>query len=1136
MFNKIPDFQIKILPLLFLLAGVILPASLIYSIDESDLGESRALSRYFSPILRLELISFHEEQQIFRLGSGNIIRNSEKVFQEERIFTRDLDYRIDYDLGIITFAEEMLAEGSVEIEYSVIPAEINKQFYYYLSQDYTDTLRVTQTPRERFRLDFPDTQLNISGSKTISVSVASDEDFSVYQSLFLRIDGELRRNLRIRAQLSDSQSPLTPEGDTRELSSLDQIFIKLYGNEYEISFGDLDIAYEETQFINFSSRFEGLKAEWFGRNSYQGALAISRGKQSTNEFNGMDGKQGPYFITVAHIGTNVLIIPGSEEVYLNGLGMSRGTDYTIDYSFGSITFTSRHFIDSNSRIFVRFQYSDEDYRQNMYFNSSRIRITDRLTLSHHLIIQNDDRNNPLQETFSETDRQILKEAGDTPAWADGIIATDPGAGLYVKVIEGDLEYYRYVGPEGNGDYVLYFSFVGQGSGDYQQIAPNNFEFVGSNNGSWLPIRLLPSPQYRANYDLSLSWSGEFYEFMGEGIFTKYDRNTFSSLDSFDNDGFGMHWQMRLFPDFTRIDPDWLIYYRYLSQYLNTFSDIRDPQLNYDFYEITEMDSVASSEIGTTLSLNIEEVLYPRVRYLRKKGEDSYLLDNLLLDTTLHQRLVFPRINYRYSFARQSEEVPEKREVNIRQNQVNTAYIVHHLQLGGNYIYRTFRDATYPVDEEEREIGTRYRKKGLTLGTYQTKRAAGQLLINQEYNDLLDDDWQGVREALTFGGEGFLDFSDQRVRGAYSHSEVKQVMTGSESRYDMAEINLNNSLFDRGVNLYSNYALKNLEFYPYVRELIYVGENLGIYDSTGVVTEDGAYDYLMVQVGDPELSIEINADLMLNVTPRFFISSAEDEDERDFRSVMKRFLERIQSESYLQVMENSRSSRKWDVYLLRPELLMNPETTIYGRNIYRQTIWLDVIRGRILAKGAYHRDRVLDNRYQESFRTNITSRELMMRFTRYLSTDFELTYENRVEEESRYESSIRSNSYSLDIRNRLDNNLQFGTLLNITEENGDRTIGGVSYRLRSYGITENVSYFFQRRYRFFARLEYRRNERDGSGFLAFLPEKREGNIFRWNLRLNYQLNQYTSGGVEYSGNNYPLQDTVHQMKVEVRAEF
>ncbi|MBW6516444.1 MAG: hypothetical protein K0B81_07515, partial [Candidatus Cloacimonetes bacterium] len=277
---------ITILLFIVLIFGILFITQSQLSSEEQEVGQSTELRRYFSPILRTEQVSFREGYLRFQLNNSNIIRNSEKVYIEEKALQRDEEYQIDYELGIISFQETMLEFDSAEIEYSIIPEDINRQFYYYISYDYSDTLQVIQTGRDRFRLEFPDTQLNISGSKTITVSVASDEDFNIHQSLFLRIDGELRRNLRIRAQLSDSQSPLTPEGDTRELSSLDQIYIKLYGNEYEISFGDLDIAFDDTQFMNYTSRFEGLKAEWFGKNSFQGALAISRGKESSNEFFG----------------------------------------------------------------------------------------------------------------------------------------------------------------------------------------------------------------------------------------------------------------------------------------------------------------------------------------------------------------------------------------------------------------------------------------------------------------------------------------------------------------------------------------------------------------------------------------------------------------------------------------------------------------------------------------------------------------------------------------------------------------------------------------------------------------------------------------------------------------------------------
>lgn len=1131
---------------------------------EKEIGESIQVKRYFSPILRTELIDFQQGFRSFKLHSENILKNSETVAKEGHVFERNFQYHFDYERGIIHFTEEMPEVDWVEIEYSIIPEEIRDRFYYFLTVDYSDSLVVKTPPRERFRLGFTDTQLNITGSKSFAVSVGSDEDFSINQSLFLRLDGELRRNLRIQAQLSDSQSPLTPEGDTRELSSLDQIFIKLYGNEYEVAFGDLDITYSNTEFINYYGRFEGIKGEWYGRNRFQGALAIAKGKDHSNEFRGKDGKQGPYFLTVPNLGTGIQIIPGSETVYLNGVTMYRGTDYTIEYSTGSITFTARHFIDSNSLIYVRFQYSDQDYRQNMYFTASEIELTDRLTLSHHIIIRNDDKRNPLQETFSAEDRQILKEAGDNPAWAEGVIEVEPGEGLYILTTDGDLEYYEYVGSGADGNYLVHFSYVGVGKGDYRQVTPQSFEYVGQNEGSWLPVRLLPSPQYLANYDIALGWGGDFYQVRGEYIFTRNDQNTFSSLDSDDNNGHGTHWQMSLFPDFNRIEPNWMIYYRYLSENLATFADIRDPEMSYDFYEIAAVDTVASQEIGTELSMNIEDFIKPQVRYIRKNADESYKRDNFVFNTMLSQKSIIPSLNYRYSYARQSSESLDEREMRVENNQVNTTYQLNRFQLGGSYQRRIFRDSYLLLSDDDLysettifgrasgltdrmgyfnrgeaakvRSGSRYQNRGLTFGTYRTRSVAGQLYVRKEHNDIFDEGWTGLRESVTFGGESYIDIAEQRLRLNYSRREVKHIQQGGESKYDMAEINLNNTLLNRGINLFSNYTLRNVEFYPYVRDLIYVGKTLGIYDSTGVVTDDGEYDYIMVQVGDPEMSIEVNADLMLNITPRFFISQGDENGREGFSKAFNDFLRRVQLESYFLIMENSRASEKWDIYLLKPSMLMNEENTIYGRNVFRQTLWFDIVRGRVLSKIAYNRDRAMDNRYQESHRTDITAQELMFRFSRFFSSDFEFTYENRTEEETRYDSRIESDSFTLDIRNRLSPNAQLTSVLRYSEESGDSTAGGVSYALRSYGLTESISYFFQRRYRVFGRIEYRRNERKGSGFLAFLPEKREGNIFRWSFRLNYQLNPFTSGGVEYSGNNFPLQDTVHQMKVEVRAEF
>ncbi|MDY6915741.1 MAG: hypothetical protein SVM86_05470, partial [Candidatus Cloacimonadota bacterium] len=438
---------------------------------------------FYSPAIRLEKVNSSNTK--VELQHQNLIVNSEKIIKDSTSLNKPQDYEIDYSSGTINFHQDY---GFVLVEYAIYPEKLLREFSSFTVQTLADSEKV-QLKRPVFSQVYDDTQLNVSGSKTFKVSVANNEDFALDQSLFLKIDGKLGNNLFITAQLTDSQSPITPEGDSRELSNLDKVFLKLYGKNYDISFGDLEASFNQTRFINYQTKFEGLKASWTGKNEIMGALAISKGKQATDTFSGTEGKQGPYYLSVNNI-SGVQVVSGSETVYLNGNKLSRGSSYTIDYSEGSVTFTNENFIDSNSFIQVDFQYSDEEYNQNMYLASSKVDFSslaflENLQMKTFMIIQNDDKDNPLQQTFSESDKQALAEAGDSEAWVSGVTQVEVGEGLYIKVEEGDLEYYEYVGSQANGEYIIHFTYVGSG-GDYEVAEEGYYIFVGDGQGSYSP--------------------------------------------------------------------------------------------------------------------------------------------------------------------------------------------------------------------------------------------------------------------------------------------------------------------------------------------------------------------------------------------------------------------------------------------------------------------------------------------------------------------------------------------------------------------------------------------------------------------------------------------------------------------------
>ncbi len=1070
---------------------------------------------YFSPINKIERLYVSEDKLNFSLEYQTIFVNSEKVFNDSVIFLKNVDYQIDFQDGKISFFKPI---GHVFIEYQIYPPELIKRFSLYQVQEYSDTTEI-KLPTHRKQDMFSDTQLNIMGNKTISISVSNDEDFSLDQSLFLRINGKLSGNLRIEAQLSDSQSPITPEGDSREISSLDQIFIRLYGKKYEVSFGDLEMDFFSTRFMNYSPKFEGLKAGWFGKNTFQGALAIAKGKKSSIDFKGIEAKQGPYYITVNEY-TGVQVVAGSEEVFLNGLRIHRGVDYTIDYAEGSITFTNKHFITSNSRILIHFQYTDEDYRQNLYLFSSSADVLENFQVKYQLILQNDDKDNPLLELFSEDDIEVLKAAGDETAWGSGVYKVGEGEeGLYNYVEQGD--YYVYVGNDSTviGEYNIYFTEVGQEQGLYDYIEDGNYyEYVGE-GGEYLPVRKLPSSRNFANYNVQINYWGSFYNFVTEGIISILDKNTFSKLDDENNNGYAGHVELNLFPDWDNINPEIKFYYRNLRKDLTTFTDLDDPLESYEFIQLPDTlnKTVFFSEIG----FDILNTFKPQIRYKFINAHDFAKQRNFSFISNLKQKLVFPEISYRYlnwndDFDEDSNYDLSKSS--LEQHDLQVKYTISKIYLGSDYFLKKYKNEYFTLNT----LGEKLQEIKLTFGFLSKNKINAEIFAKQEQTDSLNisENWNRAQTSKTMGIKSFFNSKDHRGKVNYSHREIEGK---NKDKFDIAEITLNSSFLKDAFSFNTNYSLKNIEFYPKVRELEYVGEELGIYDSLGFVSEDGEYDYIVTNIDydNPEMSVEVNANITFFINPKMITDS---------------FFKKFQTETYLLISDNSISPYKKQIYLLNPDYLMDEEYTLYGKTIFEQTLWFDFIPRKFILRLDFEKEKTIDQRYNDQIETRkLQTWELMLRLISIKNSNYELILEQNEEQESRYEVDNISRSIILEVQNKLQNNLILKTSLNFSNEHGSERGSQNDYKITSYGLIETITYFFKTKYRFFCRFSYKRNQRKGYDYTSYI-DKIDGNIFKWNMNLNYKVSKIVYLNLEYSGNSYPLQDDTHQVRAEIKAEF
>ncbi len=470
----------------------------------------------------------------YRLGYEHIIAESESITYKDSLLVRGDDYRIEYDDGFIVLARPLASTDTLLIEFEVIPIEL-KQSYVWLkpvATGETDTVEYTPSPQ----LSHWGQRLDVVGSKGFAINIGNVGEPSLTQSLDLDISGEVSRGVFIKGSISDRNFATSPGGATQSLDELDKIIISLETKGFRGDFGDLELKGIDNSLLNFNRKLTGLNVSG-ETGDFRGAtaLAFSPGKQVELFFYGVDGKQGPYILSSPEISSSTslgnVFIPGTEEVYLDGIRLDRGNenDYNIDYYEKTIEFTPKNIISSKSRITVKIQFAPEGYRRSFYhINTFR---DNKLSIGVQYLGEKDDKNNPRNFELGEIERSAISDAGSfaDSSFSSGIKYTGAGLGDYTLAIDSlGQNYYEYVGTN-QGDYQINFSQVGQNQGNYEFAGSGRFLYIGRGNGAYLPIVFYPLPESRDYASVIFNRPGDLY-IDGELAVSRYDRNTLSNKD------------------------------------------------------------------------------------------------------------------------------------------------------------------------------------------------------------------------------------------------------------------------------------------------------------------------------------------------------------------------------------------------------------------------------------------------------------------------------------------------------------------------------------------------------------------------------------------------------------------------------
>lgn len=509
------------------------------------------------------------ELQPFILASGVVVALDGEVLPASA-------YHIDYRYGKLRLTDT-LAAGELVVRYRALPFSFDPAYVRRQGitlDEASDSSNViedleNQAARANRTVQDPfgNSKVQRSGSITRGIVAGNNRDVTVESGLRLQLAGEIVDGVNVQAVLTDENTPIQPEGTTQRLNEFDRVFIEIQSQKGTVQLGDFDVRYQSSEFGRFTRKLQGIHlfSDIPSRSggdpllSVDVAGATARGIFRTQEITPIDGIQGPYRLEGENGEQFLIIVAGSEVVYLDGVAMVRGesNDYVVDYATGEITFTPNRIITSDRRINVEFQYTTNQFSRAL---------TGGTVQANFWQAKNGRARSSFGVTFlREADGDLFNEEfGLTTADSLQIIAAGDGlaqrSGAEPVVYDPEAPYVQYVLetiPDGAGStdsifvaldaqpadsvevFRVRFTRVGTRTGSYVRLGRGVngilYEYRGPGEGDYEPVRVLPKP---ANRNL-LDFNGRlepfpFVEVFGEWARSFNDQNSLSSVDNADD--------------------------------------------------------------------------------------------------------------------------------------------------------------------------------------------------------------------------------------------------------------------------------------------------------------------------------------------------------------------------------------------------------------------------------------------------------------------------------------------------------------------------------------------------------------------------------------------------------------------------
>ncbi len=561
-----------------------------------------------------------------RLDSLPIIPSSIEIYHGGQAIH---NYKLLWQEAIVIFSSPV---DSVLIKYRVFPFSLRTDSM--ATQPLIMPLYSEIEPIPTLAGGADNRTIESQGRISRGIFFGSGQQPSLTSDFNLSLSGQIDENTQIQATIADNMFNSNNISGTYNFQDFDRAMISVKFPYAQLSLGDLHIRNNTGFFVNFNRSVRG--GDYMQEHdsiAWHIGSGAQKGIFNRMHIQGEEGNQGPYRLRGKRGEEMIIVVSGSEKVYINGLLKKRGidNDYTMDYMRGEITFTANCLITKDTRIIVEFEYWAFDYQR--YSLWAEVDKTYRQGHMYYGFFMVKDNPAAPVKPLDKEQAEVLYNAGDSSSLATVFSADSVGYDkdkiLYCRqdtTVNGQTyTIFRYCQDE-RATWQVNFSYKGSGLGDYildnMQVNGRIYRWVGPGKGDYMPVINLPMPERKTITYGGGKWKLHTFAVDWEIAMSDYDKNLLSPFDDRDNRSINMRFGMgkQLTSHNSPVNDSIFVRYMLMQERFAIFSPFLPVEYNRDWNLLfNQWDQAHNIVLGNKLYAHsglkdiflAEGLIYPR---------------------------------------------------------------------------------------------------------------------------------------------------------------------------------------------------------------------------------------------------------------------------------------------------------------------------------------------------------------------------------------------------------------------------------------------------------------------------------------------------------------------------------------------